>query len=254
MLKGEEIEALKIISGFRDDHARATSYDLSAGQIITSDGKTHASHVIKKQGLVKVISKERIELPDDISGTVLVKTSMSDRGLLALNIGLIDPGYSGKIASYIINFSDDDQPLNQGDAFLRATFEKIDGKSKYGKSLSISDEDYWSKSQISMVTGFSDKFLNYENILKDFVEDHMKEYKTTILKYVAVAGFALSLMVLLLNFGNVIFAQRWLDPQATIAAQAQKNLDQSHSETARENEELLRRINTLEKKLSDSEK
>lgn len=249
MLKGEEIKALNLVNGFQDSRARATSYDLSVGQIITSDGTTHLSHILKRQGLVKVISQERIELPDDVFGTVLVKTSMSDRGLLALNIGLIDPSYRGKIASYIINFSDDDQPINQGDAFLRATFQRIDGASKYDKKIDISNEEYWSKSQLAMVNGFSDKFLNYEEILKDFVRDHMESYKTTILKYVTAAGLALSFMVLLLNFGNVIFAQRWLDPQATIAAQAESRIDQSHEEISKENRKLLDRIDELEKKL-----
>ena len=254
MLKGEEIKAANIVKDLEEKSLRAASYDLRIGQILTSDGKTHQSHVLKKQGLVKVISKERIELPYDICGTVLIKTSLSDRGVLALNIGVIDPSYKGKISSYLINFSDDNQPLNLCDPFLRVTFQKLDGKSHFDKPYEVSDEEYWSRSQHTMVTGFTDTFLNYEKIITDFLDESVKKYRTTILGYVSAAAFVLAVLVLLLNFGNVIFAQRWLDPQQSMKDGAQKSMALEQKNLDEENRRLRQQLREVEDRLERVER
>lgn len=254
MLKGEDIKNAGIVINLDDASLRSTSYDLRVGQIITSDGKTHRSHVLKKQGLIKVISQERIELPPDICGTVLIKTGLSDRGVLALNIGIIDPSYKGKVASYLINFSDDQQPINSGDHFLRVIFTRIDGKSVFDRPFSISDHAYWSRNQISMVTGFSDTFLNYEKIIEDFVDRSVEKYKGTVLSYVSVAAFVLALLVLFLNFGNVIFAQRWLDPQTSLRDSAKKDIDREQRSLEDENRRVRQELREVQKRLERLEK
>ena len=254
MLKGEDIKAASFIKGMNDACIRSASYDLQVGQILTSDGKTHQSHILKKQGLIKVISLERVELPSNICGTVLIKTSLSDRGVLALNIGIIDPSYKGKISSYLVNFSDDNQPINFGDQFLRVTFVKIDGKSEFDRPFEISDENYWSRNQHSMVTGFSDTFLNYEKIMKDFVDESLGRYRNSFLAYVSTGAFVLALLVLFLNFGNVIFARRWLDPQTSLKEIAKKEISAEQKILNEENYRLRDNLRELEARLERLEK
>ena len=57
------------------------------------------------QGIVQVVSSERVKVPSTITGLATVKTSLCNEGLLALNIGIIDPGYEGAISSFLLNFS-----------------------------------------------------------------------------------------------------------------------------------------------------
>lgn len=253
MIIGEEIKALGLISDLDDKSLRAVSYDLRVGEIVTADGKVHKSHILKRQGIVKVISKESISLPCDIGGTVIVKTGLSERGLMAINIGIIDPSYSGKISSYIVNFSDDDQLIDEGDNFLRSTFVKLSSESKYTKNITISDSDYLKKSRQHMITGFSDSFLNSEKIIQDFLKESMTKYRNQILGYVSLAGFVLAILVLFLNFGNLFIVHRWLDPQAALKGNFDREITSDQADLRQENIELRSNLEKVQSRLKKLE-
>jgi deoxycytidine triphosphate deaminase len=42
-------------------------------------------------------------LPDGIAGIDLVKPSLRNEGIIALGIGIVDPGWEGKLSSFLAN-------------------------------------------------------------------------------------------------------------------------------------------------------
>src|SRR5262249_15838303 len=104
MLSADEIKAKQIVQNAVPTQYRSASYDLRIGKIIPPSGTANNEFILSPRGMVEVISKERVKLPSDVSGYAMVKTGLCDEGILAINIGILDPGYEGLISSTLINF------------------------------------------------------------------------------------------------------------------------------------------------------
>ena len=108
----EDMAAKGLIENGVDGGFRAASYDLHVGAILeapqedkrssgsaTEDIRVSTGFSLRPQGMVRVISRERVKLPENIIGYALTKNGLSNKGILAINIGIIDPGYEGPISS-----------------------------------------------------------------------------------------------------------------------------------------------------------
>lgn len=122
ILSDKEIKEEKLILDEDESNYRATSYDVSIGKIITTEGKVEEEFIIKPQGIVEVISKERVKLPKYITGYAMVKTSLCNEGILPLNIGIIDPGWEGPLSATLLNFSKKEFRLGKGKIFYGLPF------------------------------------------------------------------------------------------------------------------------------------
>ena len=123
ILTSNEIENLGIVQNGAPDGARSTTYDATVGEII-HEGITFegASYVLPPRGMVWVVSRERFSLPTDITGLATLRTSWTHNGILALNVGVVDPGWSGQLAAAIVNFSNANFEVKRGNGFLRVLF------------------------------------------------------------------------------------------------------------------------------------
>src|SRR5882762_1560624 len=107
---------------------RAASYDIRVGTVII-DGKVFESNVaIKPQQTVIIVSKETVEVPAGFVGYVMPKTSLCNDGILTLNTGILDPGYTGLISTTAINFDRESYTIRPNDPFLRVVFHQLQGK------------------------------------------------------------------------------------------------------------------------------
>ena len=125
LLNRDQIQAMGLVQNPTAKSYRPASYDLQVGKIIDKSGKVVDSIEIPPQGMVRVISRERVKLPVDVIGNATVRTGLCDDGILAINIGIIDPGYEGLISSTLINFGRTEFPIKDGEVFLRLTFHQI---------------------------------------------------------------------------------------------------------------------------------
>ena len=122
MLTGERIREAGLVLDGIDAGYRGSSYDVHIEDIIADDGALRDSFKMPPQGIVQVISRERVRVPTGMTGLANVKTGLCNEGLLALNSGVIDPGYEGRISSFLLNFSNKPRLLTRGEAFLRLQF------------------------------------------------------------------------------------------------------------------------------------
>ena len=125
VLNGATITERGLVLGGVTSSLRDASYDLTIKDLVTSEGKIVDEYLLPAQGIVKVISAEEVRMPQDVVGYVLVKTGLCNEGVLALNIGIVDPGFEGPLQSALINFGKTDIRLHAGDVFSRISFHAL---------------------------------------------------------------------------------------------------------------------------------
>ena len=225
-MNSEIIEQLGIVQNAKDDQYRAIGYDLSVGHIVKPDGELATRYKLPAQGIVEVISRERLHMPPNVYANVLIKTRLSNEGLLALGIGVVDPGYHGRISSFIVNFSKDPQIIELGQSFLRCIFYRIDESSRYSV-VDIPDNKYISDSRRRVVSDFGDPFLNSERLTSEIVDASIAKYRKSAFIWIPVIAFFLAFVTFLLNFGSFAAMQRWIDPRVEVNASSEADLAQT---------------------------
>lgn len=258
LLNGEEIKASNLVEGASDRCFRAASYDVRIGKIVGPDGELLDSYKLPAQGIVEVISQERMKLPAGISGYALVKTSLCNEGLLALNIGIIDPGYDGLLSSALVNFSKKDRLLTAGETFLRLTFHRVAEGERSVRSAPIGNDEYIADKRRKVAENFPKHFLNVDKLVDEATNDAVKKLRNTFFWGVPLMAFGLAVLTYFINFGVIWTVQRAFNPTNTVeTAQAQADI-QAQNELLRAslrdsqlaNQQLVERIDRLEKSLS----
>jgi hypothetical protein len=68
---------------------------------------------------------EELELPSDMCATAFAMNEQSSRGLLVLNAGHVDPGYTGPLTVKALNLRKVPLALSRGDKIFTVTFERL---------------------------------------------------------------------------------------------------------------------------------
>jgi dUTPase len=211
MLTGERISALGLLTNTDDENFRGASYDVRAAQIIKPGGKVVSKVLIPPQGIVEVVSKEVINLPNNICGFAAVKTDLSTQGLLALNIGIIDPLYNGPVASFLLNFSKVDIFLEEDDVFLRTYFVELPEGTERAARVAIAPEKYL-KDKKKRSARFGTTFLNIDKIVSEIATG----YAWRALVFVGVLALIVTFSSYLASSASVNTLRGWIDPTASI--------------------------------------
>ncbi|MFP4003167.1 MAG: dCTP deaminase domain-containing protein [Alphaproteobacteria bacterium] len=115
--------------------ARYGSYRFTAAKIFHGggDGPTvdftgETDHdVIEPGEFVWIRMKELIKLPDDICAFWWQTNHLSRKGLLLMNMSVIEPGYEGPLSCLFVNFSKAHVVLHPGTTLAKVVFVKLDG-------------------------------------------------------------------------------------------------------------------------------
>lgn len=172
ILNHEEIKNSNLIEDSNVNEFSNGSYNLTIGKILDMENNIHTKFILKPQGMVYVIFKEKVNIPDNIIGFAHVKTSLTKRGIMATNIGIIDPNYIGYISTLLINFGKTDYLVNQNESALKVTFSKLN-EPKVNIELSNNDKsevNYIIETQKNILN-LDDKFLNLNSVEKLVKED-----------------------------------------------------------------------------------
>ena len=167
LLNDKKIKELKLISEPVGEHYQPGGYDVTIGEIIDADGGNIGTEyfLIPPQGIVWVVSQETIVLPKNVLSYATVRTFLTNEGLLALNIGIIDPLWSGPVATSLVNFGDSTVRVKKGEKFLRLTFHLMEEPEKEMKTVKDRGE-YISKTQDRARKHFGSSFLNISKNLE----------------------------------------------------------------------------------------
>jgi deoxycytidine triphosphate deaminase len=226
LLSGKQIIERRIIDNVGPKSVREASYDLRVGTILakpsdstrsstsTKQGKTSVISVeeyeLPPQGMVEVISLERLTMPSDVLGHATVKTSLSDQCVLALGIGLIDPGYDSYISSTLVNFGTLPFHLKRGNIFVRLTFHDYEYS---GPKIDRGHTDLADYSQLKrdkVLARFSDTFLNLGNTVDVATDVFWRKLWPKLVGISALVALVVAVVTAAVSVGIGVFGSRFI--------------------------------------------
>ena len=175
MIVGNDILTRKLVTGGTVENLKNSTYDLTVGEIIPIGKDAYrtranararreeprTTHFLEPREMVWVLSKEEFALPKDVTGLATLRTTFTKQGILALNVGIIDPFFRGPISTALINFSDRPRPIHVGDKFFRVVFlEHTDVTAHQPPDESLEHVQYIRDLEAVSYSDFAPSFLN----------------------------------------------------------------------------------------------
>lgn len=182
---------------------RGSSYDLRIGTFFLKDSVERSNIIsIEKEkdfdeiikilpsDIITFLTLETVTIPNHICGTVFPINKLSSTGLLILNPGHIDPGFSGPISICAINLSKDIIYLSLKDPIFTIIFDTLDYETEPydNKKTAMNRRDY----ELNFYKNKASKLSNsiFDLITTNNYESHLKKQISNILlKY--LRNFAL---------------------------------------------------------------
>lgn len=193
ILNNEQIEAAGIVFAANDELRRSTTYDASIGEFILDgqclEGDTYR---LPPRGIIWVVSKETFKFGNSHTGLATLKTTLTHKGILALNVGVIDPGFEGPLATALVNFSRTTVKLQRGSPFFRVLVAEHTPASIF-KPV-IEDRHAYIDRVVNRSTGFANSFLDTNSLGDEVAARIFGLPKLTVV--VGVFGLFLALIAL----------------------------------------------------------
>lgn len=193
---------------------QGSSFDLTIGHVYdTSGNEINGPFVLKRGSMVQVVSAEVFNLPDNVTGHVTYKTSLTQEGIWALTVGIVDPGWDGPIATTLLNFSRVDHTIHKGDVFLRVSLFEHDAVPINLVRKSKPLPEYLKKVQSLASSRFSATFLDSEKIAEDAGKHVMSRIRVEGLGWLTVIAIVFTVIQI---FAPPVskMADNWLNPNA----------------------------------------
>jgi deoxycytidine triphosphate deaminase len=192
ILNHEQIKLRNIIESPIESEFGNGSYNLTGEKIIDMKNNVNNSFTLKPQGMVYVVFKEKIKVPSNVIGFAHVKTTLTKLGIMATNIGIIDPNYNGYLSTLLINFGKSDLYICKGDPTLRVTFANIEEPEikKELKQNTVDSINYLKNVQKN-ISNLDEKFLNLTSVKKE-VTSHIFKVLIGLAIFFTAGNFALS--------------------------------------------------------------
>ena len=132
IIAGKELLEEGILENLERSEIRSASCYLTTGVIIPSGAsalefskeKSPVTLMLQPGEIAWVVSKEVINLKSrkDISGLLTLRSTLTKKGLLAIDTGIIDPGWWGPMKTMLVNVSNRRVTISTGEAFFRVLF------------------------------------------------------------------------------------------------------------------------------------
>jgi deoxycytidine triphosphate deaminase len=170
MIVGQKLLDLQLVTGATADNLKHGTLDLTIGSIVPIGKEVEAKkrQIVEEGGcflepreMVWVLSREEFNMPANVTGLATLKTAFTKDGILALNVGIIDPLFRGPISTALINFSDRPRQIRIGSKFFRLIFlEHADVSDYHIEDESINSQDYIRELKEKSYVDFAPSFLN----------------------------------------------------------------------------------------------
>lgn len=208
VLSREQIERAGVVVGAVPESKRSTTYDATIGEIISEGVFIEAkSFTLEKRGIVWVVSNEEFNFEPTKTGLATLKTTWTHKGVLALNVGVIDPGWYGPLATALVNFSASKITITKGDPFFRVmVFSNANTACKRVRKEKLAYlDEIREKSRL-----FSTTFLDMHSLVDEVAQSVFKLPKLAV-----GIGFAGLMVALAAIFAPIAF-DVWKDKRAAV--------------------------------------
>lgn len=116
------------ISGFKEENLTPNGYDLTIEEVFVSGVERTVNEgraEVPPQTWFAIGTKERVEMSEEISAQLWIRTSWARKGVMA-SFGKIDAGFSGNLTLSAFNSSKEVIDVPIGETFAQVVFEKLE--------------------------------------------------------------------------------------------------------------------------------
>jgi deoxycytidine triphosphate deaminase len=249
LLSGEEIETHGLIIDAEERLYRAATYDLSVGEIIpagpeAASGAASSEYRLPPGGMVRVVSRESLRLPGGITGHVLLKNELCRTAVLAINIGVVDPGFVGPLSSTLINFGRAEFLVKRGQPFLRVSFHRCPLSAKAADAAKWERGKYLERAREEVLAYSASTFLNVEQTAAKAAEKAFGSFTRSLLLWATVAAVVLALATIFVPLG-ASYVDRYLAGRERREADAQQSFQRQFDEQRARVKDLSDQIKEL---------
>lgn len=164
LLISDEIKTKAIVDGAVEAGKRGTTYDATVGIIIKNGAEQGEKYTLKPREIVWAVSAENFCLPLNVTGLATLRTTWTHEGILALNVGVVDPGWNGPLSAALVNFSSKEFTIEKGAGFLRMLFHEH--KQSSSTPITVTPATYKDQT-LSRSRLFSDSFLSMDQLVSE---------------------------------------------------------------------------------------
>ena len=108
------------LTPFEEDCLNGAGYDLRlAMEVVIPPGEHRL-----------VATLERVELGDDIAGTLHLRSSLARNGIIA-SLALVDPGFRGQLTISLFNAGPESFKMSRNDKFVQLVLHGLSSKTEY---------------------------------------------------------------------------------------------------------------------------
>ena len=224
IIVGDDILNRGLLRKADQGNLKNSTYDLTIGEIVPVGQQNVLSrrkpdggvdmYFIEPREMVFILSKEEFELPATVTGLASLRTTFTKEGLLALNVGFIDPFFKGPISTALLNFSDRPVEIRTGDKFFRVMFFEHADVTKFKPETdeSVRKEEYIRELEKKAYSEFPQTYLNAPRLDDAFYrENFLLLMKQGLLHTWPGRIVILALMVLLYQtFPDLLKLWKWI--------------------------------------------
>lgn len=146
LVTGQSIIDKKLLEGIERRNIKSGGYYLRIHKIIPYPGETESNptyepvdrYSLKPGCSAWIVSEEVFSIEDtSITALVTLRSGFTKKGMMALDVGLVDSNYRGPIGTVVINISKNDILLMKHEEFFRVLFmqhETVEQEFQYEKS------------------------------------------------------------------------------------------------------------------------
>ncbi|MDT0683116.1 hypothetical protein RM543_10495 [Roseicyclus sp. F158] len=207
LLAGDKLDKTRF---FRegDPIKRASSFDLTVGCIFNDEGQEIAGpYILEPNEMVQVTSAEVFGLPSDITAHVSYKTGMTHKGIWALTVGVVDPGWNCPVSTTLFNFSKVPFAISRGDVFLRVSMFQHSPVSSLNEGPAV--EEYERGVRKTAMTTFGRQFLNADKVAEDAGKVAMEKMRNSALMWLGFIAFLFAVLQLAVSWVSPAAVDGW---------------------------------------------
>lgn len=211
MLAGDVLESRirsdSLVSPFRREAFRGSSYELLTGKIVRADaasvslfddgvgGDTAEIVSLAPREVVTIVSREIVRCPDDMTYVTDLSANLTDGGLIAVGAPIVEPGYEGPVAVTVMNLSPAPKALSLKDPFLRMRFFAHD-KVREAEAVKLDHSEFLAQTKARLIERAPALFVDYAAVEKAAVaaaRDEVKRATPSFLIFLAAGVAVVSL-------------------------------------------------------------
>jgi deoxycytidine triphosphate deaminase len=256
----------KLIEGVGDEHAMHCAFHFPAGKIYvpgtqetidwTDGAEAKAFYGVKPGQLVWVRPLGRVTMPNDLCAFWWQTNTLSRKGLMLVNMSMVEPGYKGHLSCLFVNFGKNVVPIHKGQPIAKLVFMKVDQAVERPYQGGLSDGAY-DQALVEQTMVGPQSFLQIAELSSRFAEaasDFDRQKSSALADFEVAANAARtkfradieqdSTGVFKRTFGWAVLAFAVLALLTTVATWIKTNLTPDVNEVVRKavSEEVARRM------------